>query len=87
MLEARCLFGDNGHVYIFSTRVSPIVEYGGAISKTSLSKCNQERLSNLRESRSSVADPDRKLSGGNLDEWGHFLYKFGFLNCFCLKYE
>jgi hypothetical protein len=34
-----------------------------------------------------VADPDRKFSGGNLDEWGHFLYKFGLLNFFCLKYE
>jgi hypothetical protein len=26
-----------------------------------------------------VADPDRKFSGGNSDEWGQFSYKLGFL--------
>jgi hypothetical protein len=26
-----------------------------------------------------VADLDKKTSGGNYDNWGHFLYKFDFL--------
>jgi hypothetical protein len=43
------------HVYvkICLKRVSPIVEYRGAVRKTSPSKLNQERWSNLRRSRSS----------------------------------
>jgi hypothetical protein len=44
-----------GYVKIYLKRVSPIVEYGGAIRKTSSSKLNQKRWSNLRRSRSSLS--------------------------------
>jgi hypothetical protein len=61
MLEACHLYFDHGYVKIFLKRVSPIVEYGGAIRKTSPSKLNQEMWSNLRRSRSSLSTSSVKL--------------------------
>jgi hypothetical protein len=55
MLEACHLYCDHGYVKICLKRVSSIVEYGEAIRKTSPSKLNQERWSNLRRSRSSLS--------------------------------
>jgi hypothetical protein len=55
MLKMQKYFITNMGCYkICLKRVSPIVEYGGAIRKTSPSKFNQERYSNLRRSRSSL---------------------------------
>ena len=53
VLEACHPFSNHGCVKMCLKRVSPIVEYGGAIRKTSPSKRNQERRSILRRSRSS----------------------------------
>jgi hypothetical protein len=53
MLEACCLYCDREYVKICLNRVPPIVEYGGAICRTSPSKHDQERYSNLRETRPS----------------------------------
>jgi hypothetical protein len=51
MLEAFHLYCDHGYVKTCLKRVSPIVEYGGEIRKTSPSKHDQERCSNLKETR------------------------------------
>jgi hypothetical protein len=53
MLEACHLYFDHGYVKACLKRVSPIVEYGGEIHKTSPSKRDQERCSNLRKTRPS----------------------------------
>jgi hypothetical protein len=53
ILEACRLYCDCEYVKICLKRVPPIVEYGGAICKTSPSKHDQERCSNLRETRPS----------------------------------
>jgi hypothetical protein len=53
MLEAFHLYCDHGYVNTCLKRVSTIVEHGEAIRKTSQSKHDQERCSNLRETRPS----------------------------------
>jgi hypothetical protein len=51
----------HGYVKICLKRVSPIVEYRGAIRKTSPSKLNQERWSNLRIPRPSLSSSSGML--------------------------
>jgi hypothetical protein len=79
MLEACYLYCDHGYVKICLKRVSPIVEYGGAICKTLSSKLNQESWSNLRRSRLSLS-----TSGGMLKAKvliGFLSYRYHGVSC------
>jgi hypothetical protein len=49
MLEACHLYCDHGYVKTCLKRVFPLVEYGGAIHKTSPNKLNQKKVVQLEK--------------------------------------